>query len=92
MSSDTVENKVYLGNCATLYFLQNIQQLIADQSSDVFSSLNSDVSNLSLMEELPPFERHDMEPLLLSDMGDIKDLVDAYFTSVSRSSPGVTPH
>jgi hypothetical protein len=40
---------------------------------------------MSLMEELPPFELQDMEPHLPSDVGDLKDLVDAYFTSVSRS-------
>lgn len=43
------------------------------------------------MEELPPFELQGMEPHLPSDVGDLKDLVDAFFTSVSRSYYVVRP-
>lgn len=44
------------------------------------------------MEELPPFELHDMEINLLGDAADLKDLVDVYFTSVSFPYPVTRPH
>ncbi|KAJ5164608.1 uncharacterized protein N7500_006438 [Penicillium coprophilum] len=49
---------VYLGNCAALSFLQNIQQLIETETG--CASIAADVAGLSVIEELPPLPPDDL--------------------------------
>lgn len=71
---------VYLGDCAALSFLQNIQELI--QGEQELTDAAKDLSSLSVLEEV---ESRDSESVLAysnANLGDLEALVGAFFTSV----------
>lgn len=71
---------VYLGDCAALSFLQNIQELI--QNEQELADAAKDLSSLSVLEEA---ESRDNESVLAysnANLGDLEALVEAFFTAV----------
>jgi hypothetical protein len=71
---------VYLGNCAALSFLQHIQELI--DSEKCLSAVAADVSNLSVLEELPPVPCENVLADGTDSLADLQELVDVFFASV----------
>ncbi|KAG2414400.1 hypothetical protein HFD88_003591 [Aspergillus terreus] len=67
---------VYLGNCAALAFLQNIQQLIETRTGQT-----ADVSDLSVVEELPPVQDGGLDLYITRNKEELKRLVDVFFIS-----------
>lgn len=71
---------MYLGDCAALSFLQNIQELIRNDQELVDAA--QDLSSLPVLEEA---ESRDTESVLAysnANLGDLEDLVKAFFTAV----------
>lgn len=73
---------MYLGNCAALAFLQNIQQLIETKTGQT-----ADVSDLSVVEELPPVQDGGLDLYITRNKEELKRLVDVFFISVSQFLP-----
>jgi hypothetical protein len=78
---------VYLGDGAALSFLQNIQQLIVEQSEP--TSPATEIS-YQLTEEIPVAHGDIPDPRSLGTLEELMALVDVYFTSV-RHSPALYP-
>lgn len=71
---------VYLGDCAALSFLQNIQELI--QGEQELADAAKDLSSLSVLEEV---ESRDSESVLAysnANLGDLEALVKTFFIAV----------
>lgn len=71
---------MYLGDCAALSFLQNIQELIQNDQDLVDAAKG--LSSLSVLEEA---ESRDTESVLAysnANLGDLEALVKAFFTAV----------
>ncbi|KAB8231336.1 uncharacterized protein BDW43DRAFT_282791 [Aspergillus alliaceus] len=67
---------VYLGNCAALAFLQNIQQLIEAEAGPT-----SDLPRLSIFEEGPPTQESSCIPLPSCTENELSDLVATFFVA-----------
>ncbi|KAJ5513064.1 hypothetical protein N7463_002616 [Penicillium fimorum] len=70
---------VYLGNCAALSFLQNIQQLIESETG--YASIAADVAGLSVIEELPPVPPDNLTAYNSGDTEELERLIRVYFIS-----------
>lgn len=76
---------MYLGDCAALSFLQNIQEFI--QNDQELAEAAKDLSSLSVLEEA---ESRDTESVLAysnANPGDLEALVKAFFTAVRIPFP-----
>lgn len=80
---------VYLGNCAALSFLQNIQDMI--QNEEDLSNLTADVASLSRLEELPASMSENVLDFQDADGDDLESLIDVFFTSVFSILPILLP-
>jgi hypothetical protein len=77
MSYDAV---VYLGDCAALSFLQNIQELI--QNEQELADVAKDLSSLSVLEEAESRESESVLAYNNANLGDLEALVKTFFTAV----------
>jgi hypothetical protein len=71
---------VYLGRCAALSFLQNIQELIEGETE--LAEVAADVGRFPVYEELPPTREENIMAYSTTNTEDIKELVDVFFASV----------
>jgi hypothetical protein len=71
---------VYLGDCAALSFLRNIQQLIQDEEE--FADAANDLSSLSVLEEAESRESESVLAYSNANIGDLEALVKTFFTAV----------
>lgn len=79
---------MYLGDCAALSFLQNIQELIEGEGE--LTTIAQDVGGFPVYEEVPPVVRDgNILAYNTMDMQDIKELINVFFASVRYLSLGV---
>lgn len=71
---------MYLGDCAALSFLQNIQELIEGEKE--LATIAADVGNFPVYEEVPPVRDGNILAYNAMDMQDIEELVEVFFASV----------
>lgn len=71
---------VYLGDCAALSFLQNIQELI--QGEQELANAAKDLSSLSVLEEVESTDSESVLAYSNANLSDLEALVRAFFTSV----------
>lgn len=72
---------VYLGHCAALSFLQNIQDLIEGEMR--LATVAADVASFPVYEEeVPPVRDEDILACSTTNIHDFEDLVDVFFVSV----------
>lgn len=71
---------VYLGHCAALSFLQNIQELIEGQMP--LASVADDAANFPVYEEMSPVRDEDILAFSPANIQDFEDLVNVFFASV----------
>jgi hypothetical protein len=71
---------VYLGDCAALSFLRNIQELIQDEEE--FADAANDLSSLSVLEEVESRESESVLAYSNANIGDLEALVKTFFTAV----------
>jgi hypothetical protein len=71
---------VYLGHCAALSFLQNIQELIEGEMR--LATVAADVASFPVYEEELPVPDEDILACSTTNVHDFEDLVDVFFVSV----------
>lgn len=71
---------MYLGDCAALTFLQNIQELIEGETE--LATIAADVGNFPVYEEMPPVRDNSILAYNTTDKQDIEELVEVFFASV----------
>jgi hypothetical protein len=71
---------VYLGHCAALSFLQNIQELIDGEMR--LATIAADFASVPVYEEVLPVPDDDILACSTTNIHDFEDLVDVFFASV----------
>ena len=71
---------MYLGRCAALSFLQNIQELIEGDTE--LAEVAADVGRFPVYEELSPTREENIMAYSTTNTEDIKELVDVFFAAV----------